>query len=162
MVGPDYVRPTAPTPAAYKEAEGWKVAQPADDVPRGEWWEAFNDPELNALEAQVDVSNQTIAAAEARVRQATAGHATPRARRCSRSSTSARAAVRNNSQTDSSSGRSHQQRVQPRARRELGARPVGRHPAQHRSQQARARRRARPISPTRGCRCRRRWRRPTF
>lgn len=72
MVGPDYVRPTAPTPAAYREAEGWKVAQPADAAPRGSWWEAFNDPELNALVVQVEVSNQSVAAAEARVRQATA------------------------------------------------------------------------------------------
>ena len=72
MVGPDYVRPTAPTPAAYKEAAGWKVAQPADDAPKGAWWEAFNDADLNALEAQVDVSNQTLAAAAARVREATA------------------------------------------------------------------------------------------
>jgi NodT family efflux transporter outer membrane factor (OMF) lipoprotein len=71
MVGPDYVRPTAPAPAAYKEAAGWKVAQPADDAPRGAWWEAFNDADLNALEAQVDISNQTIAAAAARVREAT-------------------------------------------------------------------------------------------
>jgi outer membrane protein TolC len=45
MVGPDYVRPTAPAPAAYKEAAGWKVAQPADDAPRGAWWEAFKDPD---------------------------------------------------------------------------------------------------------------------
>jgi NodT family efflux transporter outer membrane factor (OMF) lipoprotein len=72
MVGPDYVRPAAPTPAAYKEAAGWKVAQPADDAPRGNWWEAFNDADLNALEAQVDINNQTIAAAAARVREATA------------------------------------------------------------------------------------------
>jgi NodT family efflux transporter outer membrane factor (OMF) lipoprotein len=71
MVGPDYVRPSAPAPAAYKEAAGWKVAQPADDAPRGAWWEAFNDADLNALEAQVDISNQTIAAAAARVREAT-------------------------------------------------------------------------------------------
>ena len=70
MVGPDYVRPAAPTPTTYKEAAGWKVAQPADDAPRGAWWEAFNDPDLNALEAQVDISNQTIAAAAARVREA--------------------------------------------------------------------------------------------
>ena len=71
MVGPDYVRPSAPAPAAYKEGAGWKVAQPADDAPRGAWWEAFNDADLNALEAQVDISNQTIAAAAARVREAT-------------------------------------------------------------------------------------------
>ena len=61
MVGPDYVRPTAPTPPAFKEAEGWKVAQPRDDAPRGTWWEAFDDPDLDALEAQVEVSNQTVA-----------------------------------------------------------------------------------------------------
>ncbi len=72
MVGPDYVRPTAPVPAAYKEAIDWKVAQPGDDAPRGNWWEAFNDPDLNALEAQVDISNQTIQAAEASVRVARA------------------------------------------------------------------------------------------
>jgi NodT family efflux transporter outer membrane factor (OMF) lipoprotein len=72
MVGPDYVRPTAPVPTQYKGAGDWKVAQPADDAPRGAWWEAYNDAELNALEAQVDVSNQTILGAEAKVRQANA------------------------------------------------------------------------------------------
>jgi NodT family efflux transporter outer membrane factor (OMF) lipoprotein len=56
-------------PAAYKELtpdnlkEGWKVAQPKDDVIRGKWWEMFNDPQLNALEEQVNISNQNIAAA---------------------------------------------------------------------------------------------------
>ena len=72
MVGPDYERPTAPTPAAYKEAPGWKVAQPADDAPRGSWWEAYRDPELDALVVQVDISNQTVKAAEARMREALA------------------------------------------------------------------------------------------
>ena len=76
-VGPDYVRPTVETPAAYKEAKGpaekqeagdWKPAQPSDAVVRGAWWEKFGDPQLNALIAQVDVSNQTIAAAAAQVR----------------------------------------------------------------------------------------------
>ena len=76
-VGPDYVRPTVETPAAYKEAKvpaekqqagDWKPAQPSDAVVRGAWWEKFGDPELNALIAQVDVSNQTIAAAAAQVR----------------------------------------------------------------------------------------------
>jgi NodT family efflux transporter outer membrane factor (OMF) lipoprotein len=79
MVGPDYVRPSAPTPAAYKEAAGWKVAQPSDDAPRGNWWEAFGDPDLNALEAQVDISNQTIQAAEARVRETSAATQAARA-----------------------------------------------------------------------------------
>jgi len=79
MVGPDYVRPTAPAPAAYKEASGWKAAQPADDAPRGNWWVAFHDADLDALEAQVDVSNQTIAAAAARVREADAATQAARA-----------------------------------------------------------------------------------
>jgi len=71
MVGPKYHRPTAETPAAYKEltpadfknTEGWKVAQPKDDSLRGKWWELFNDPQLNALEEKVNVSNQNIIAA---------------------------------------------------------------------------------------------------
>jgi NodT family efflux transporter outer membrane factor (OMF) lipoprotein len=71
-VGPDYVRPTVNTPANYKEVDGWKVAQPKDDVLRGVWWEIFNESELNALEQQVEVSNQNIAAAEATFRQARA------------------------------------------------------------------------------------------
>lgn len=73
MVGPKYHRPSTDTPAAYKEltpaefkdTEGWKVAQPKDDALRGKWWEIFNNPELNALEEKVNVSNQTIASAAA-------------------------------------------------------------------------------------------------
>jgi outer membrane protein TolC len=53
------------TPAAYKELDGWKVAQPQDTSLRGKWWEAFGDPQLNSLEEQVNVSNQNIAAAAA-------------------------------------------------------------------------------------------------
>jgi NodT family efflux transporter outer membrane factor (OMF) lipoprotein len=72
VVGPDYVRPTVITPAAYKEVDGWRVAQPQDDVLRGAWWEVFGDPQLNALEAQVSLSNQNLAVAEATYRQARA------------------------------------------------------------------------------------------
>jgi len=72
VVGPDYVRPTAITPDAYKEIDGWKVAQPKDDVIRGSWWEMFGDPQLNALEPQVSISNQNLAVAEAQYRQAQA------------------------------------------------------------------------------------------
>jgi len=79
MVGPDYVRPTAPTPAAFREADGWKAAQPADTAPRGDWWTAFGDPDLDALMAQVDVSNQTVQAAEAQVRFARAATQAARA-----------------------------------------------------------------------------------
>ena len=72
-VGPKYHTPTAVTPAAYKEltphdyknTDGWKVAQPKDDALRGKWWEIFGDPQLNALEEKVNVSNQNIAAAAA-------------------------------------------------------------------------------------------------
>jgi NodT family efflux transporter outer membrane factor (OMF) lipoprotein len=71
-VGPDYRKPDAPVPATYKELEGWHAAQPRDELPRGSWWEVFGDPELDGLMKRVDISNQNIRAAEARVRQARA------------------------------------------------------------------------------------------
>jgi NodT family efflux transporter outer membrane factor (OMF) lipoprotein len=71
-VGPDYVRPKAETPPAYKELEGWKKAEPSDHIPRGSWWTIFNDPELNSFEEQVDISNQNLAVAEAQYRGALA------------------------------------------------------------------------------------------
>jgi len=79
MVGPDYVRPAAPTPGAFKEALGWKTAQPRDDAPRGNWWAAFRDANLDSLMSQVDMSNQTIQAAEAQVRVARAATQAARA-----------------------------------------------------------------------------------
>ena len=57
---------------AFKEAEGWKVAQPSDTAPRGNWWEVYEDATLNDLMAQVEVNNFNIALFEARVRQAKA------------------------------------------------------------------------------------------
>jgi len=71
-VGPDYVRPTAQTPPAFKETEGWKVAQPRDNLPRAGWWQVFGDPMLSDLVAQVDINNQNIKVAEANLRQARA------------------------------------------------------------------------------------------
>ena len=71
-VGPEYVRPTINEPISYKESNGWKVAQPQDATIPSMWWEIFNEPQLNALEAEVDVSNQNIIAAEAQFRQARA------------------------------------------------------------------------------------------
>jgi NodT family efflux transporter outer membrane factor (OMF) lipoprotein len=70
-VGPKYARPTILSPTAYKEltpsdysqTDGWKSAQPKDDALRGNWWEMFGDPQLDALEEQVSISNQNIAAA---------------------------------------------------------------------------------------------------
>jgi NodT family efflux transporter outer membrane factor (OMF) lipoprotein len=54
------VPPMAIMPAAYKETNGWKTAEPADAAIKGQWWEMFNDPQLNGLEDQVCLSNQTI------------------------------------------------------------------------------------------------------
>ena len=79
-VGPKYVRPPVATTPAYKEqppdsfkgGATWKPAQPDDQERRGKWWEVFGDPQLNALEEQVTVSNQDLKAAEARFREARA------------------------------------------------------------------------------------------
>ncbi len=71
-VGPKYHTPTVQTPAAYKETKDWKVASPQDAAVREKWWESYNDPQLNSLEDQVNVSNQTIAAAAASFEQARA------------------------------------------------------------------------------------------
>jgi NodT family efflux transporter outer membrane factor (OMF) lipoprotein len=71
-VGPNYRRPSAPVPATYKEIGDWKTAQPNDQNLDGDWWEIFQDPQLNALEAQVNVSNQNLKAAEAQYTQARA------------------------------------------------------------------------------------------
>jgi len=71
-VGPDYVRPAADVPAAYKEAKGSAAPAPQNALPSPKWWELFGDPDLNALESQVALNNQTVVAAEARVRQAQA------------------------------------------------------------------------------------------
>jgi NodT family efflux transporter outer membrane factor (OMF) lipoprotein len=67
-VGPKYYPPLTPpagptykeSPTQFKEAEGWKIAQPSDAMLRGKWWEIFNNPELNALEEELNSSNQNI------------------------------------------------------------------------------------------------------
>ena len=74
-VGPNYQRPApaGPTPAAFKEqlpppgtpAGDWKPAQPGDTTLRGKWWQLFADPQLDALEEKIAVSNQTMQAAVA-------------------------------------------------------------------------------------------------
>jgi NodT family efflux transporter outer membrane factor (OMF) lipoprotein len=94
-VGPEYVRPSAPVPEAYKWQAGageadkgensgkreasWRPAHPADAADRGTWWAAFNDPVLDRLLRQVDVSNQNVAAAEAAFRSAAFAVAASRA-----------------------------------------------------------------------------------
>ncbi len=59
-VGPDYRRPAAPVPVAFKEQPGWKLATPQDAAAKGAWWAVFNDPLLDRLERQVDIGNQTL------------------------------------------------------------------------------------------------------
>lgn len=72
-VGPRYAKPSAPAPPEYKELPpNWKTAQPSDQVAKGKWWEVFQDPQLNALEEQINVSNQTLKAAQAQFEQARA------------------------------------------------------------------------------------------
>src|ERR1700691_5472563 len=78
-VGPKYVRPTADVPADYKEAGTWKSAQPSDAIAKGKWWEVYGDPQLNALEEQVSVSNETLKAAQAQFLEARAAIRTVRA-----------------------------------------------------------------------------------
>jgi NodT family efflux transporter outer membrane factor (OMF) lipoprotein len=71
-VGPNYRTPAVVTPAAYKEAGNWKAAQPNDQNLGGDWWKIFQDPQLDALELQVNVSNQNLKAAEAQYQEARA------------------------------------------------------------------------------------------
>ncbi len=76
--GPKYAKPTVATPPSYKELapsvtgpqSEWKPSQPQELALRGKWWEIFGDPQLNALEERIDVSNQNLKIAEAQFRQA--------------------------------------------------------------------------------------------
>lgn len=88
-VGPNYKRPSAVAPPAFKEqppvnfkeaeAAGWKQSQPSDAYSKGRWWELYNDAALNALEEQVSVSNQNVLQAEAQYREAKAAAGVARA-----------------------------------------------------------------------------------
>jgi NodT family efflux transporter outer membrane factor (OMF) lipoprotein len=90
-VGPKYKAPVVPPPPAYKESApdayksaapgAWQPARPQDSALKGKWWEIFNEPELNALEDQLNINNQNIAqyfqnfmAARAQVREARASY----------------------------------------------------------------------------------------
>jgi NodT family efflux transporter outer membrane factor (OMF) lipoprotein len=89
MVGPNYKRPSAAAPPAFKErppvnykeaeAAGWKQSQPGDAYSKGRWWELYGDAALNALEEQVSVSNQNVLHAEAQYREAKAAVSVSRA-----------------------------------------------------------------------------------
>jgi NodT family efflux transporter outer membrane factor (OMF) lipoprotein len=71
-VGPDYHRPAFDTAPDYKEAADWKPSEPNDILSRGPWWKIFNDDALNALEDQVNISNENIKAAAAAFEQSRA------------------------------------------------------------------------------------------
>ena len=68
MVGPDYRRPAAPGSPVFKEQAGWLPATPIDAIDKGAWWSVYNDPLLDRLEREIDVSNQTLAASLAAYR----------------------------------------------------------------------------------------------
>jgi NodT family efflux transporter outer membrane factor (OMF) lipoprotein len=80
MIGPNYVTPSTPMAPGFKELapapsqanDGWNLAQPSDQTPRGNWWEIYGDPQLNALESQIDSANQNLKIAEANYREARA------------------------------------------------------------------------------------------
>ena len=72
VAGPQYHRAAVELPQNYKEDQNWHQAQPADATLRGNWWEIFNDPQLNALEEQLNVSNQTLKAAQSQFDEARA------------------------------------------------------------------------------------------
>src|SRR5690348_17042738 len=73
-VGPKYSRPLTPMTPVFKELppgnDQWKASTPRDGELKGKWWEMFGDPQLNALEEQVSISNQGLKQAEAIFRQA--------------------------------------------------------------------------------------------
>ena len=71
-VGPDYQRPQTAEIAQYKEAEGWRQANPSDSLARGAWWELYGDQQLNGLIEKLNNANQTVAQSEAQYRQAQA------------------------------------------------------------------------------------------
>ena len=70
LVGPDYVRPSAPITPQFKETQGWVPSQPAAALDKGAWWSVYDDPVLDGLERRVAIFNQTVAEAVATYRQA--------------------------------------------------------------------------------------------
>jgi NodT family efflux transporter outer membrane factor (OMF) lipoprotein len=78
--GPDYRKPELPASPEFKEAgDAWKQARPRDEIDRGKWWEIFADAELSGLIERIDISNQSLRASEAQVRQAQAASAAAQA-----------------------------------------------------------------------------------
>jgi NodT family efflux transporter outer membrane factor (OMF) lipoprotein len=71
-VGPNYAPEPAPVPTTYKNLKGWKYANPNDAADRGDWWAPYKDQRLAALLREVEISNQTVAAAAAAYEQSRA------------------------------------------------------------------------------------------
>jgi outer membrane protein, multidrug efflux system len=61
-LAPAYRPPHYVLPASYQGSPPFKVAHPLDTLPRGPWWERFNDPRLNQLEQQLTAENPNLAA----------------------------------------------------------------------------------------------------
>lgn len=72
-VGPNYVRPTTDVPSNFQEVSPpFQQAAPSDEISKGKWWEIYKDPQLNSLEEQIAVSNQTLKAQQAQFLEARA------------------------------------------------------------------------------------------
>lgn len=78
-LAPHYSRPEMENPPAFKEVQGWTTVQPADNAPRGNWWEVYGDKQLNVLEDKVGTSNQDLKVALARYQEARASARAARA-----------------------------------------------------------------------------------
>ena len=71
-MAPRLTVPDVPTAVVYKETGPWTPAQPADGLPRGDWWKLYGDADLNALQARLIAHSPDLAAALARYYQAAA------------------------------------------------------------------------------------------
>lgn len=72
-MAPDYQTPTMATPVQFA---GYNVLKPFEQLPQtahpSAWWQAFNDPLLNALNERLTLDNQNLKASEAQYRIALA------------------------------------------------------------------------------------------
>jgi outer membrane protein TolC len=73
-VGPNFERPTTPTPPqVFDRTQSAQAPSKAVEAAfNQDWWTLFNDPALNALEQQLAYANLDVAAASARLRQSRA------------------------------------------------------------------------------------------
>ncbi|HET9364757.1 MAG TPA: efflux transporter outer membrane subunit [Candidatus Angelobacter sp.] len=71
-VGPNYHRPDVAMAPTWKEQPPWRIANPKDSIPKGDWWSTFSDPELTQYESQSIKANQTIEVARYQLLQARA------------------------------------------------------------------------------------------